>query len=440
MAGSSLRPETLTFRAYQVGFGDCFLLTFHYPKRKTKPAFDRHVLIDFGSTAVPENAPKDLLLRVARDIEKECGGKLDAVVATHRHADHVNCFNRKKDGTGTGDIIRKLKPNVVVQPWTEDPDAQTDALTATDKNDPGKAFLRSLSNMNSFSAAVLDESRKLQGSLGVRRLEKLAFLGEENLANADAVDNLMTMGKKNVYVYHGSRSGLEKVLPGVKIHVLGPPTLKQTDGIRKQRARDGDEFWQLQAMAGERHISQSSALFPRAAVYEKIPPFARWFIPRMLDLQADQLYELVRILDNQMNNTSVILLFETGGQKLLFPGDAQIENWSYALNESPRAQKIRTLLADVDVYKVGHHGSLNATPKSLWNLFDNKGPGEKPARLKTVVSTRAGKHGDTARDTEVPRRTLVEALSRDSEYHTTQKIKPKDLKEVLHFNFQPAGS
>jgi len=430
---TSLRPEALTLHSYQVGFGDCFLLTFHYPKKDTKPAFDRHVLIDFGSTSLPEKAPKDLLLRVARDIATECNGKLHAVVATHRHADHINCFARRKDGNGTGDIIRSLKPDVVVQPWTEDPDAQTDALAATDKNDPGKAFLRSLTNMNSFSQVVLDESRKLQGSLGVRRLDKLAFLGEENIANASAVENLMTMGKKNVYVYHGSRSGLEKMLPGMKIHVLGPPTLKQTDSIRKQRARDQDEFWHLQAMAGKQHIINAAPLFPKAEVYQKAPPFARWLIPRMLEMQADQLLELVRILDDQMNNTSVILLFETDRQKLLFPGDAQIENWSYALKEAPRVDEIRALLADVDFYKVGHHGSLNATPKSLWQLFGNRGPAAKSERLKTVVSTRSGKHGDRTRGTEVPRDTLVDALRAESEYHTTQDIKSKDLKTTLQF-------
>jgi hypothetical protein len=35
-----------------------------------------------------------------------------------------------------------------------------------------------------------------------------------------------------------------------------------------------------------------------------------------------------------MNNTSVILFFEVGSKKLLFPGDAQIENWSYALEDA----------------------------------------------------------------------------------------------------------
>ena len=67
------KPSKLTLRVYNVGFGDCFLLTFHYPAR------DRHVLIDFGSTG-GDNGP-GLLLRIAKDISRRCGGKLEAVGA-----------------------------------------------------------------------------------------------------------------------------------------------------------------------------------------------------------------------------------------------------------------------------------------------------------------------------------------------------------------------
>jgi beta-lactamase superfamily II metal-dependent hydrolase len=47
-------------------------------------------------------------------------------------------------------------------------------------------------------------------------------------------------------------------------------------------------------------------------------------------LQAPQLRSLLRIvtaLDHAMNNTSVILLIQAGDRRLLFCGDAQIENW-----------------------------------------------------------------------------------------------------------------
>jgi glyoxylase-like metal-dependent hydrolase (beta-lactamase superfamily II) len=109
-------PKSLTIRTYHVGFGDCFLLSFTYTNKKEK-----HVLIDFGSTGLPPGTPKSRMLDIARDIEKRTGRKLHAVVATHRHKDHISGFETKKGGKGTGDIIRALSPDLVVQPWTEDP-------------------------------------------------------------------------------------------------------------------------------------------------------------------------------------------------------------------------------------------------------------------------------------------------------------------------------
>lgn len=132
-----------------------------------------------------------------------------------------------------------------------------------------------------------------------------------------------------------------------------------------------------------------------------------------------------------MNNTSLILLFEVGGKKLLFPGDAQIENWNYALSQPETAK----LLADVDLYKVGHHGSLNATPKTMWGDLKKRSKTNTPDRLKTVLSTMPGKHGSEASKTEVPRRTLLTALHAESELHSTHELKQHQLYEEIHITF-----
>jgi len=127
-----------------------------------------------------------------------------------------------------------------------------------------------------------------------------------------------------------------------------------------------------------------------------------------------------------MNNTSVILLFEIGGRKLLFPGDAQIENWAFALND----KAWKKVLTGVNVYKVGHHGSLNATPKSLWALFANKGDEHKHDRLETLCSTKAGKHGNVKSGTEVPRHVLVDELKKDSAFISTEDFKKTIFEEI----------
>jgi len=158
------------------------------------------------------------------------------------------------------------------------------------------------------------------------------------------------------------------------------------------------------------------------SIVHPVPPEARWFRDRLEKLNGQQLLEIVRTLDQQMNNTSLILLFEVFGKKLLFPGDAQIENWSYAFEDAPDAARTRALLADVDVYKVGHHGSLNATPKQgLWETFRKRDKG-----LQTLLSTMPGKHGNSRSHTEVPRTTLLKELKDHSALQTTLTLKMSD--------------
>jgi len=364
-------PYKLTIRVYNVGFGDCFLLTFHYP------ACDRHVLIDFGSAT----AKLASLLNIAKDIAKRCHGKLDAVVATHRHKDHINGFATRKDSKGPGDIIAACHPELVIQPWTE----------------CGTSF----------------------------SLFGYGFIGEQNLPNLSAVKNLQKIARRNHYVHYGSDSGLERVLPGVTAHVLGPPTLQQSQAIRKQRAEDPGEFWLARAL---RTLANKEKLFPRAAICpaSRRNPNMRWFLRRLRAIHAQQRQQIVRELDSVLNNTSVILLFEVGNKKLLFPGDAQIENWSYALAHA----RARQMLAGVDLYKVGHHGSRNATPKSLWNLFARRSTGSAPGRLRTIVSTLPHKFGDADRETEVPRATLIRTLKAQSDYFSTQDIPGKLYEDI----------
>jgi hypothetical protein len=77
-------------------------------------------------------------------------------------------------------------------------------------------------------------------------------------------------------------------------------------------------------------------------------------------------------LDSYTNNTSLALAFELpDGRVLLFPGDAQVGNWeSWHADEkgNKRTWKVNgqevtaeALLNRTVLYKVGHHGSHNAT-------------------------------------------------------------------------------
>ena len=81
--------RSISVRMYNVGFGDAFLVAI--------PAADgvRRILFDCGSIAAPEGrAISDVVERIVRDVSGPDGvPRIDVVVATHRHRDHVSGFD-----------------------------------------------------------------------------------------------------------------------------------------------------------------------------------------------------------------------------------------------------------------------------------------------------------------------------------------------------------
>jgi hypothetical protein len=408
-------PGKVTVRMYNVGFGDCFLVTFHY----APPLKDQHILIDFGSVSGSVN-----MKQIALQIRDACGGKLYAVVATHRHKDHIGGFSDAGGTASPGAIIASCKPEVVLQPWTENPDAGADASSAAllQKNQPGnplRLFFASMNAMQAYAQAVVDAAPLWRGA--DKRPIAIERLAGNNTSNPDAVRNLRKMGKRPPrFLQYGSPSGLEddKLLPGVKVTVLGPPALKQQN--LKKYAKQSDEYWLASKFWGLQQRAAATVgkfdLFPRDARYGKGPkPLqTRWFIEHAESALKKNALAIVTILDKFLNNTSLILLFEVKGKKLLFPGDAQLENWQWALSQ----EGIQDMLKDVDLYKVGHHGSRNATPKELWNRFEKR----RGRALTTMMSTATGVYG-RSEDSKVPSANLVKALKNESTLLNTQDLK-----------------
>jgi hypothetical protein len=425
-------PTHLRIRALNTGFGECLHLTFTYAAGRP-----RNVLIDFGSTKASRFGPARGMTAIAEKIRDECqaangNGKLDMLVATHRHADHISGFAGE-----SGAIIRALDPALVVQPWTEDPTLDPNAAAPARAAGGGghglraRAHVARLSEMQSLAQAVLDEVPRLRATKGVSNtlVEQLSFLGDTNISNREAVENLMTMGKRRIYARFGTRLPISSVLPGVKIDVIGPPTLAQAPAIIDPAEVDADEFWHVaarRASAVRAARGGVERIFPNAPVARSYPQEARWVIPQIDKMRAEEMLAIVRSLDDALNNTSLILLFKIAGKVLVFPGDAQLENWRYALRENDRSDAIRADLARASFYKVGHHGSLNATPKSLlWQNFARRSATAGPDRLATLVSTLSGKHGSVARRTEVPRRALIDELTRMSDLSNTQTLRSR---------------
>jgi L-ascorbate metabolism protein UlaG (beta-lactamase superfamily) len=422
-------PSRVHVRMYRVGFGDCFLLTFDYRRALPDGRRQRHVLVDCGTTRQDPDGPT--MADVAGLITEHCGGKLDVLVVTHRHSDHLSAFQV----TDTAKMMDGLKPDLVVRPWTDDPTAAIDATGPVALDDASRRYVASL-RAGQDAAGLVGHALKADGANGHHALNgdsgalrgELARLALDQVANQAAIARLegYAQAAKGAYVAFGGDTGIEQLVPGVEVEVLGPPTVAQWPEVTNQRSDDPDEFWMLSRNLVEKGFGETGLdpADPRRWDVllgdDRIGP-ARWLLERLDDQRVGSLLRIVRTFDGAINNTSLILLLKVGDRRLLFSGDAQIENWSYVLasDGAENGAALREELSRLDLYKVGHHGSRNATPRSLFNLWTKQGEREHP--MVALMSTLDGVHGKRP-STAVPRATLVNALRGRTQLFTTDEL------------------
>jgi len=188
---------------------------------------------------------------------------------------------------------------------------------------------------------------------------------------------------------------------GVRVYVLGPPKdpmlLKGSEVTGKMKREgviyhlgatgavgmdalgaaagvevNGDEE-RFSPFAAEHRITRQSPYFANVEQYLKQTyddPGQGW---RQIETDWMQAFgQLALDLDSDTNNTSLVLAFEfvKTGEVLLFVGDAQVGNWlswadvQFAVPGRAKPLPAHDLLNRTVFYKVGHHGSHNATLKA----------------------------------------------------------------------------
>lgn len=385
--GSPAFKPRVHVRMYLQGLGDCFLLRFELEEGKFF-----HVLIDCGVYKASPDAGA-LMNRVADDIVKTTGSHgVDVLVSTHEHWDHISGFSQALSKFQT------LSVGETWQAWTEDPKNPL-ANQLREKYEGAKARLVGLMRVARPAAGVavpaLDNAFSIMGFFGVDRD------GDEAGPYRD-IKKLMA-AKNPRYLSPGDVLPLGKT--GVKAFVLGPPQSEATLRKRDIAAKDAYHKQQLaflegfEAMLGAAEASLDAGAAPDEsghpfnaglAIPVEVARESEFFQtlygfpperpgapehPELFrsidDLAFDTLGNLALRMDNYINNTSLVLAFRLpSGRVLLFPGDAQGGNWkSWADPDEPlKFEKEQTdaheLLASTVLYKVAHHGSHNATPKT----------------------------------------------------------------------------
>lgn len=357
--------------AYRQGLGDCFLLAF---PRETPTADGRahvFILIDCGVVlGTPDAAAK--MREVVRDVRRKIGpaNHLDILVVTHEHWDHVSGFLQAEDefdGLAVGQVWLG---------WTENPeDPQAAALAAS--------RVKALDALRLAAAGV-----RLAGD-GERADDIENILGFFGAAKGgttrDALAVVRRLGGSNVvYREPGEPPIALPDVPGVRAFVLGPPRcekfLKRTDPRHDDHEGYGMALGLFLEATGN-HQASWSPFDPMREIPMSVAQEIGFFKSHYWEAgkvdegwrRIDNAWigdptEFALRLDNLTNNTSLVLAFEfADGDVLLFVADAQAGNWlswqSLGWDTASGDVSGPDLLRRAIFYKVGHHGSHNATLK-----------------------------------------------------------------------------
>ena len=396
MPSKSASDNDVRVRCYRQGLGDCFLLSIGKEATKT-----RHILIDCGVwPKKPKN--RDDMVRIAKDVAKETGGHLDVLVATHEHWDHLSGFEQARD------VFDGMTIDEIWFAWTENPDDDLANELRADKKKKEKVVNLVRSRLASFRKATRGLSVEEDATLG--RVESLlGFLGatggDKRGSTGEAMNYLKSRSDAAIrYQYPGTTTRIPGV-DNINVHVLGPPhdrkkikrdkPSKAHSEVYELAAGLGLDDSMLAALGGlDSTASKVTDLDRAGKPFDKshtldlaaLPPFVAKFRKEHYlrdswrKIDHDWLLAggaLALRLDSATNNTSLVLAFElSDGRVLLFAADAQVGNWlswhdpdkkwqSVGSDGQTLALTAEDILAKTVLYKVGHHGSHNATLREL---------------------------------------------------------------------------
>jgi len=345
--------DKLLVRAYNVEVGDCIYCRIPKGRKVGNEVSDFHMLIDCGSKGGGMALLRAAIENLETMLPNAGSGRkrLDLLVVTHEHEDHIAGFDP--------DLFKNIKIGQIWMNTAMDP-AHPQADNAFRLHQLATTAMRNIASQNLALSPELQELVSLYGVSNDTAMEALRdTLPQKN-------------GIQPKYV-HAGQTGAELGLPlnDVKITVVGPE-------------KDIDHFY-----LGQDVDPNLNSLAATGAAFRAAPTPQPTATPtnisqadfrRLQSRMMSTAFAFAELSSKVKNNSSVVLLVEWKGKRLLFVGDAEWDNkfregksngaWNVMWNKrKPLLNK------GIHFLKIGHHGSENATP---WNEEEDDAsePGE----------------------------------------------------------------
>src|SRR5688572_13256880 len=154
-----------------------------------------------------------------------------------------------------------------------------------------------------------------------------------------------------------------------------------------------DDLIQFDAKARPLNIGADlkfTVLGPRKSEIDKLRAKWKTDVKKILEKEKNKKAKATEFLDTSIPNlSSVVVLAEFGGKKMLLTGDARGDNVLESLEESPKLLTGGKL--PVDILKVPHHGSHRNSAVKFFKMI--------PARHYVISAEGDGKHPNPAQKT-----------------------------------------
>ena len=384
-------------RMYCMGTGDCFVIKFFAGQSEKFT-----MMIDCGVW----NGKREHLRKYMLDLKKYVNNKIDLLVITHEHVDHVSVFETCRDL-----FIKDFEVKKIWMGWSEDDGLSKIKKWKTEHGEKKKALAEAAKKIK----LAINDKRFQNSVLGLNEGRRILEAKKSFSDSLQDFANLhihaangrykgmlegMRIVKKEIardnieYLYPGDILEDLPGLEGVKFYVLGPP--QNWDEVEAESGGEGESYTHNRDLRGTDAFAASvlstmngntEGILPFDSIYESHKsPTASLYNNKKEEwrkIDNDWLFSagsLALRISSLTNNLSLALAieFEENKRVMLFPGDAEYGSWAswHRINwagvesekEDENNKKIhftQDLLRRTVFYKIAHHMSHNGTAQKL---------------------------------------------------------------------------